>query len=139
MPLWKDEWRSGRGGGSGRNRPTRRADRQLVLGALLGEPDRCRVSPQLDPALPRLDREAVEELVGVQRVVVEEHGPLGAGAAGEAERVRGGGVSPADVARVLGVAVLTVVEEQRGVLGESEAGDPVLLEMVEVGAEGRLV
>ncbi len=49
------------------------------------------------------------------------------------------GVAPADVVGVLGVGVLAVVDQQRGVAGEAEAGDPVLLERVEVGAEGGLV
>ncbi len=48
-------------------------------------------------------------------------------------------VAPADVVGVLGVGVLAVVDQQRGVAGEAEAGDPVLVERVEVGAERRLV
>ena len=46
---------------------------------------------------------------------------------------------PAEVVGVLGVGVLAVVDQQRGVAGEAEAGDPLLLERVEVGAEGGLV
>ena len=48
-------------------------------------------------------------------------------------------VAPAEVVGVLGVGVLAVVDQQGGVPGEGEAGDPVLLERVEVGAERRLV
>jgi hypothetical protein len=39
------------------------------------------------PAFPPFLAEPVESLVGVQRVVVEEDGALGAGALGEGERV----------------------------------------------------
>jgi hypothetical protein len=70
----------------------------------------------------------------MQGVVVEEHGTAGAGTASEAERVRDRGVSPAEVIWVLGVGVLAVMDQQRGVVGEAEAGDPLLLERVEVGA-----
>src|SRR5689334_13332758 len=70
---------------------------------------------------------------------MEEDGPLGPGPPREAERVRGGRVAPADVVGVLGVGVLAVVDQQRGVAGEGEAGDPVLLELIEVGPERRLV
>ena len=48
-------------------------------------------------------------------------------------------MAPADVVRVLGVGVLAVVDQQRGVAGEVEAGDPALLELIEVGAQRRLV
>src|SRR4029077_14784185 len=66
-------------------------------------------------------------------------GALDAGAAGGAERGRGRRGGPARWARGLGGGGLAVVKQQRGVLGEGKAGDPVLLEFVEVGAEGRLV
>ncbi len=53
--------------------------------------------------------------------------------------MREGRVAPADVVWVLGVGVLAVVDQQRGVAGQCQAGDPILLERVEVGAEGGLV
>jgi hypothetical protein len=43
------------------------------------------------------------------------------------------------VLRVLGVGVLAVVDQQRGVAGELEAGDPALVQGLEIGAESRLV
>ncbi len=128
-----------RSGGVATGAARRRPRRQLVLGPLGAQLDRRRVAAQLGPALPRFGPEAVEELVGVQRVVVEEDGALGAGAAGEGERVAQRRVAPADVVGVLGVGVLAVVDQQRGVAGEREAGDPLLLEPVEVGAEAGLV
>src|SRR5690349_6957380 len=97
MPLWR--WVPPLSGGDRARRP----HRKLVLAALLGQLDRRRVSAELGPPLLRFLAQPVEELVGVERVVVEEDGPLGAGAAGEAERVRGRRVAPADVVRVLGV------------------------------------
>ena len=75
----------------------------------------------------------------MQRVVVEEQRALGPDPAGEGERVRERRVAPADVVGVLGVGVLAVVDQQRGVAGQLEARDPVLVELVEVGAERRLV
>ena len=124
---------------SGRLRRPRRQRPHIELGPLDAELDRARIAARRDPALSRLGREPVELLVAVQRVVVEEDGALGAGAAGEAERVRERGVAPAEVVGVLGVGVLAVVDQQRGVAGEAEAGDPLPLERVEVGAEGGLV
>jgi hypothetical protein len=43
---------------------------------------------------------------------MEEDGVGGAAAAGEGDRVREGGVAPADVLGVLGVGVLAVVDQQ---------------------------
>ena len=60
---------------------------KLDLLALGGHLDRAGLAAELDPALGRLAAEAVEELVGVQRVVVEEQQPLGLYAAREGQRV----------------------------------------------------
>ena len=87
----------------------------------------------------RVRAEAVEELVGVQRVVVEEQQPAGLDPAGEGERVGDRRVPPADVVGVLLVGVLAVVDQQVGVAGEVEARDPLRLELVERRAERRLV
>src|ERR1700710_1137224 len=125
--------------GSGGGDRLRRPHRQLVLGPLDAQLDGCRIPAQLRPARDRFGAEAVEELVRVQWVVVEEDGAPGAGATGEGERVAQRRVPPADVVGVLGVGVLAVVDQQRGVVGEREAGDPVLLEAVEVGAQTWLV
>src|ERR1700710_423745 len=125
--------------GSGGGDRLRRPHRQLVLGPLDAQLDGCRIPAQLRPARDRFGAEAVEELVRVQWVVVEEDGAPGAGATGEGERVAQRRVPPADVVGVLGVGVLAVVDQQRGVVGEREAGDPVLLAAVEGGAQTWLV
>src|ERR1700709_1903727 len=89
-----------RSGGSGGPRRLRRPRRQLVLGPLDAQLDSRRIAAHLHPALPRFGPEAVEELVRVQRVVVEEDGALGAGAASEGQRVAQGRVAPAEVVGV---------------------------------------
>src|ERR1700709_264905 len=122
--------------GSGGGDRLRRPHRQLVLGPLDAQLDGCRIPAQLRPARARFGAEAVEELVRVQWVVVEEDGAPGAGATGEGERVAQRRVPPADVVGGLGGGVLAVVGQQRG---DGEAGDPVLLEAVEVGAQTWLV
>ena len=95
----------------------------------VGELDLCRAAAELLPARRDLAAEAVEEVVGVQRVVVEQQQPLGRDAAGEAERVGQRRVAPAEVRRVLVVGVLAVVDQQRGAARELEAGDPVVVEL----------
>ncbi len=86
-------------------------------------PRPARFAPSRPPIAAQRSRasraELVEPLVGVHRVVMEEHGALGVGAAGEGERVRERGVAPADVVGVLGVGVLAVVDQQRGVAGQA--------------------
>src|ERR1044072_397788 len=106
--------RRGSGGCSG----LRRLHRQLVFAALGPQLDLLRLAPHRHPALSRFGAEAVEEIVGVRRVVVEEDRALGAGAVGEGERVTQRRVSPADVVGILGVGVLAVVDQQRGIAGE---------------------
>src|SRR5689334_8142170 len=108
LPIWSEAL------GSGGSRGSRR---QLVLGPLGGQLQRRRVAAQRQPPLARVGGEPVELLVGVHRIVVKKDGALGAGPPGEAERVGGGGVPPADVVGVLAVGVLAVVDQQRGVLG----------------------
>ena len=49
------------------------------------------------------------------------------------------GVPPAEVVGVLGVGVLAVMDEERCVVCEREARDPILLQLVEVGPQRRLV
>ena len=98
-----------------------------------------RVATPPGPLLAGFLAEQVEPFVGVAGVVVEEDRAVGAGPVGEGEGVRERGVAPADVVRVLGVRVLAVVDQHRGAAGQREAGDPVLLERVEVGSERRLV
>ena len=55
------------------------------------------------------------------------------------ERVRERRVAPAEVVGVLVVGVLAVVDQQRRVARKLEARDPVLLQLVERGAQPRLV
>ena len=113
--------------------------RELVLAALDPELDRALVAADRRPPFAPFLAEPVEALVGVQRVVVEEDGALGAAALGEGERVGEGRVAPAQVFRVLGVGVLAVVDQQGGVACQLVAGDPALVERLEVGAQRRLV
>jgi hypothetical protein len=75
----------------------------------------------------------------MHRVVVEEQQPVGLGAAREGERGGERRVPPADVVRVLLVAVLAVVHEQAGALGEVEAGNPLRVDILEPGPDRRLV
>jgi GAF domain-containing protein len=96
-------------------------------------------SAALDPPGTRLVPDLVEYPVGVKRVVVEEHQPLGPDTAREAERVRDAGVPPADVLGVLGVGVLAVVDEERRVASQVVAGDPLRLEGFERRSERGLV
>jgi len=83
--------------------------------------------------------EVVEEAVGVEGVVVEEQRPLGTDPRSERERCGDRRVAPALVTRVLLVGVLAVVDQQVGVAGEVVAGDPLLVQVLEVGAEPGLV
>src|SRR3982074_2196481 len=87
--------------------------RQLDLAAFHGHLEAGGVAPQRVPARHRGAVEDVEEVVGVQRIVVEEQEALGLHAVGEHERVRQARVAPADVVGVLGVRVLAVVDQQR--------------------------
>src|SRR3954471_4878769 len=75
----------------------RRPRRQLVLAALDSQLDRPGIASQVHPARAGIGGESVEELVGVEWVMVEEDGPLHPGAAREAERMRGRRVAPTDV------------------------------------------
>ena len=75
----------------------------------------------------------------MERVVVEEHQPLGLDAARKGERVGQPRVAPADVLRVLGVGVLAVVDQQVARARELVARDPLRLEVIERRAERRLV
>src|SRR5437764_8831170 len=54
-----------------------RRRREIDLAALDADLQRGRFAPQIGPALERRPVEGVEEVVGVQRVVVEEEEPLG--------------------------------------------------------------
>src|SRR5665811_1306305 len=75
-------WMPGECFSDGRSR-ARRARAQVQLGTLDGELDRLGIAAVGLPALARFLTQAIELLVGVQRIVVEEHGSPGAGAAGE--------------------------------------------------------
>ena len=83
--------------------------------------------------------ELVQELVGVQRVMVEHHQPLGPGPVREGERVGHPRVPPAHVLGVFVVGVLAIVDQQVGAAGQVEARDPVRVEVGEPGAQCRLV
>ena len=100
---------------------------------------RVGVAAQLLPAAAGGGVEIVQEVVGVQRVVVEEQEPLGADAVGERQRVVDPGVAPADVLGVLLVGVLAVVDQEVGVASQVVARDPLRLQVGEAGAEGGLV
>ena len=82
---------------------------------------------ELTPGALRGGREPVEELVGVQRVVMKEQ-PSSLDSAGEGERVGESRMAPADVVGVLVVGVLAVVDQQIRVAGEVEARDPLRIE-----------
>src|SRR4051812_48115438 len=103
---------------------------KLVFGALDAELDLSLASAQACPALLGFASEAVEEVVGVQGVMVEEDAAPGAGATGEGEAVGERGMAPADVVGVLGVGVLAVVDQKGGVASQGKARDPVLVELV---------
>ena len=68
---------------------------------------------------------SIEEVVGVQRVVVEEQHPRALDPGGEGERVAHPRVAPADVLGVLLVGVLAVVDQEVCVAGEVVARDPL--------------
>ena len=100
--------------------------------------ERSLLGGHLDGAWPPSSRDArrrlehrVELIVGVVRVVVEQQRALGVRAAREAHRVAERRVAPADVARVLVVGVLAVVDQQVGVARERVAREPLRLELVE--------
>lgn len=92
-----------------------------MLAALDGEIDPTLIAAQLPPPLTRFTGERIELLVGMHRVVMEEKRALGARAPGEGEGMRKRGVTPAEVVGILGVGVLAVVDQQRGVAGQAEA------------------
>ena len=64
----------------------------------------------------------------MERVVMEEEQPLRLDAAREEQGVAELRVAPADVLGVLLVRVLAVVDQQIGIAGEVESGDPLGLE-----------
>src|SRR5437016_5432416 len=61
--------------------------RQVDLAALDAHLEHGRVAAQAVPDFERRAVKGVEEVVGVHRVVVEEHEPVGVDAAGKGERV----------------------------------------------------
>ena len=91
------------------------------------------------PAFDDLVVHALEHLVRVHRVVVEQEQAFDLGALGERRDLRGRGVSEPEPALVLVGQVLAVVDEDVGPVRDREAGDPLRRVRFEVGAEGRLV
>src|SRR6476646_6477197 len=93
------------GGAHGRRGGRRR---YLELSALHAHLEHGGIAAELTPAAAGRGVEVVEEVVGVQGVVVEEQQSPGADAAGKRERVVDRGVAPADVLWILLVRVLAV-------------------------------
>src|SRR6185503_11987509 len=94
---------------------------QLELATLGRHLHVVRAPAQILPASGGLPRERVEEVVAVERVVVEEQKPLGASPPPEHKRVRERGVTPAEVLGVLVVGVLGIMDQQSRVASEGEA------------------
>lgn len=112
---------------------------QFELLQLGGHENLVRAAAGSAPARQGLGVEPIELLVVVERVVVEEEEALCFGEPSEGEHVAEAGVPPADVARVLLVRVLAVVDQERGAVREVEAGERLPLSCLECGAEGELL
>src|SRR5512133_2943277 len=93
---------------------------------------------ELDPALLGGPVEAIEEVVRVQRVVMEEQQPLRLNPPRKGQGVGELGVTPAHVFGVLLVRVLAVVDQQVRIPGEVESGDPLRLQRLEWSPEAGL-
>ena len=86
-----------------------------------------------------LRQQQLELVVGVVRIVVEEHDRAHLGLARERHRVLDARVAPTDVVRVLLVAVLRVVEQHVDIACDVVAADPLARLLVQVDPEGGLV
>ena len=91
------------------------------------------------PARTGLSVEAVELLVVVERVVVEEQEALRLGELSVGQNVAEAGVPPADVVGVLRVGVLAVVDQKRGAVCELEAGKRAPFACAELWFEGEFL
>ena len=91
------------------------------------------------PARKGLGVEPIELLVVMERVVVEEEEALRLCEPSEGEHVAEAGVAPADVARVLVVGVLAVVDEERGAVCQIEAGERLPFANAARWAEGEFL
>jgi NADH dehydrogenase len=89
--------------------------------------------------LTRIGEHGLELVVGVERIVMEQHQPFDICALRERHGIAGARVAPADPLLVFGRRVLAVVDEHVRVVRDGDTGDPVSLHAFEVRAESGLM
>jgi hypothetical protein len=79
---------------------------------------------QLRPAPPAVSADIVEQVVAVQRVVMEQQQPAHARSMRERQRISDRAMTPPDVGGILLVGVLAVVQQQGRLARQLEARHP---------------